>query len=45
LLGLLEDVPLQARAELIFQYDGAPAHFSRQVGDALDTRFPERWLG
>ncbi|XP_025154562.1 uncharacterized protein LOC112588531 [Harpegnathos saltator] len=43
--GLLEDVPLQARAELIFQHDGTPAHFSRQVPDALDTRFPERWIG
>ncbi|EFN86231.1 hypothetical protein EAI_06977, partial [Harpegnathos saltator] len=44
-IGLLEDVSLQARAELIFQHDGAPTHFSRQVRDILDTRFSERWVG
>ncbi|EFN84588.1 hypothetical protein EAI_03912, partial [Harpegnathos saltator] len=43
--GLLEDVPLQAQAQLIFQHDGARAHFSRQMRDTLDTRFPERWIG
>lgn len=29
--GLLEDVSLRERQELIFQHDGAPAHFSRQA--------------
>jgi hypothetical protein len=42
---LLEDVPYQARADMIFQHDGAPAHFSRQVRQFLNARFPDRWMG
>lgn len=30
---------------MIFQHDGAPAHFSREVRNILDARFPERWMG
>ncbi|XP_036139970.1 uncharacterized protein LOC118644749 [Monomorium pharaonis] len=30
---------------MIFQHDGAPAHFSRRVRDILDARFPDRWMG
>jgi len=43
--GLLEDIPLRLRETLIFQHDGAPAHFSRRVRDILDTRFPDKWMG
>ncbi|KYN18781.1 hypothetical protein ALC57_08895, partial [Trachymyrmex cornetzi] len=43
--ALLEDVPLREREELIFQHDGAPAHFSRQARHVLDTRYPDRWMG
>ncbi|XP_071642155.1 uncharacterized protein [Temnothorax longispinosus] len=43
--GLLEDVPLREREELIFQHDGAPAHFSRQARNVLDARYPGRWMG
>ncbi|XP_029659319.1 uncharacterized protein LOC115233172 [Formica exsecta] len=42
---LLADVPLRVRAELIYQQDGAPAHFSRQVRQILNARFPEKWMG
>ncbi|KYN15664.1 hypothetical protein ALC57_12167, partial [Trachymyrmex cornetzi] len=42
--ALFEDVPLRKREELIFQYDGAPAHFSRQVRNVLDTCYPNRWM-
>ncbi|XP_071640881.1 uncharacterized protein [Temnothorax longispinosus] len=42
--GLLEDVPLREREELIFQHDGAPAHFSRQARNVLDARYPGRWM-
>lgn len=42
---LLADVPLRVRAQLIFQHDGAPAHFSRQVREILNARFPDRWMG
>lgn len=30
---------------MIFQQDGAPAHFSRRVREILDARFPDRWMG
>jgi len=30
---------------LIFQHDGAPAHYSRRAREILDTRFPDRWIG
>src|SRR5436190_4754 len=43
--ALLEDVPLRDKVELIFQHDGAPAHFSRQVRRFLDAHYPERWIG
>jgi len=42
---LLEDVPLCVRAELIFQHDGAPPHFSRQVREILNAHYPDRWIG
>lgn len=42
---LLEDVPLEARQRMIFQHDGAPAHFSRQTREILDRNFPDRWIG
>jgi len=43
--GLLEDVPLRLRETLIFQHDGAPAHYSRRVREILNTRFPDKWMG
>ena len=43
--ALLEDVPLRDRAELIFQHDGAPAHFYRQVREFLNAHYEERWIG
>jgi len=42
---LLENVPLRARETLIFQRDGAPAHFYRWVREILNERFPDRWMG
>lgn len=41
---LLEDIPLRTRETLIFQHDGAPAHYSRQAQEILDARFPEKWM-
>jgi len=43
--ALLEDIPLYVRAEIIFQHDGAPAHFSRQTRTFLDAHYPDRWIG
>ena len=42
---LLEDVSLNIRQTLIYQHNGAPAHFSRQIREMLDARFPKRWMG
>lgn len=28
-----------------FQQDGAPAHYHRNVGEYLNTTFPQRWIG
>jgi len=41
---LLEDVPLCVRAELIFQHDGAPPHFSRQTREILNGHYLDRWI-
>lgn len=43
--NLLEDVPLRVRRGLIYQHDGAPPHFAREVRAELDARFPDRWMG
>lgn len=37
-------VNLVMRNNLVFQHDGAPAHFARDVRHYLDTRFPQ-WIG
>jgi len=42
---LLEDVPLNKRARMYFQHDGAPPHSSREVVNFLNCRFPGRWIG
>ena len=41
---LLEDVPLKKRGRIYLQHDGAP-HFSREVRNFLNYRFPGRWIG
>lgn len=43
--GLLEHVPLNLRQNMYFMQDGAPAHFSVQVRNYLNTIFPHRWIG
>ena len=42
---LLEAVPLDKRGRMYFQHDGAPLHFSREVTNFLNYRFPGRWIG
>lgn len=34
-----EDVPI------VFQHDGCPAHFQREVREHLDNSFPNSWIG
>lgn len=42
---MLEDVPLQTRANMWFLQDGAPPHFSVTARQALSRIFPNRWVG
>lgn len=42
--GLMEDVPLNIRRNLIFQQDGAPAHNSLIVRQHLDGVYPGRHM-
>lgn len=42
---LLEDVPLEARANMFYQQDGCPAHTSRIARSQLNEMFPMRWIG
>jgi transposase len=37
--------PQVKQRRLIFQQDGAPAHYSLQVRKWLDQKFPDRWIG
>jgi hypothetical protein len=38
---LLEDVPLAVRARMWYMHDGAPAHLSRAVRNALNITYHE----
>lgn len=41
----LDDLPLNTVRRIWFQQDGAPPHFSIQVRQYLNNRFPDRWIG
>lgn len=43
--GLMEDVPIETRRNMIFQHDGCPAHFRLGVRQWLDQTYPHRWIG
>lgn len=42
---LLENVSLQTRTNMWFQHDGCPAHYSQNIREFLNERFPNRWIG
>ena len=42
---LLEEVPLTKRMCMVFQHEGAPAHYNRLVIHHLNLTFLKRWLG
>jgi hypothetical protein len=42
---LLEEVPLRVRLSMWYMHDGAPAHFSIQVGNHLNNTYPGKWIG
>lgn len=43
--NMLDDLPLDIRANLIFQQDGASAHNANIVRNHLNEYFPNRWIG
>ena len=42
---LLEDIPLDIRASMWFQQDGAPAHRGNDIKRFLNDTYPNRWIG
>lgn len=42
---LLENLPLQLRANMCFQHDGAPPHKARIVQRYLNETYGEHWIG
>uniref|UniRef100_V5GVV5 Transposable element Tc3 transposase n=1 Tax=Anoplophora glabripennis TaxID=217634 RepID=V5GVV5_ANOGL len=42
---VLDNLPLDARQNLYFMLDGAPAHSSRIIRNWLNTNFPLKWIG
>ncbi|GFU32085.1 uncharacterized protein TNCV_3833351 [Trichonephila clavipes] len=42
---LLVDVPPPVRSRMWFPHDGAPANFSRNVRNHLDTVYGQHWIG
>ncbi len=41
----LEDVELNVRPNLIYQHDGAPCHYGRNVTNWLNLNYENRWIG
>ena len=42
---LLENVSLQTRRHMYYQHEGGPPHFSQVVGQYLNHKFPNGWIG
>lgn len=42
---LLRDVPEEIRRTIIFQHDGCPSHYHRDVREFLNNEFAGRWIG
>jgi hypothetical protein len=42
---LIDQLPLNVVRNMIFQHDGAPAHFHNQVVNFLNQEFPGNWIG
>lgn len=42
---VLDDQPLHVRQNMVFQLDGAPAHYARIVTEYLNRSFPGKWIG
>jgi hypothetical protein len=44
-VGAYRSVPLAKRMRMVFQHDGAPAHYSCLVTHHVNLTFPERGIG
>lgn len=42
---LMDDIPLGFLRNIVYQHDGAPAHYSRSVREHLNQTFEDRWIG
>ena len=42
---LIDEIPLNVRNRVIYQQDGAPAHFGLVVRNCLNVEYPGRWVG
>lgn len=42
---LLQDVPFHIKRAMWIQHDGAPAHYTLDVRQYLNQKFPNRWIG
>lgn len=40
-----DDIPIGLRNRVVYQQDGAPAHFTLAVRQWLNERYPGRWIG
>lgn len=43
--GLMENIPLDVRANMWIQQDGAPAHNANMVKNYLNDQFESKWIG
>lgn len=41
----IDEIEREKGIEVTFQQDGAPCHYSLIVQEALNNRFPDRWIG
>lgn len=41
----LRELPVSEYVNVIYQHDGAPAHYERRVRQYLDAMYPDGWIG
>lgn len=42
---VIDEMPLNVRANMFYMHDGCPAHSGRIVTEWLEEHFPNRWIG
>lgn len=41
----LTELPVTEYLDVVYQHDGAPAHYDRRVRGYLDATYPDGWIG